>query len=132
MLRLFGRNLIISKKSTELFTKAQNVRYIALSPWTSSSSFEERTSDANNYEKRDPEKVKRAKLFDVLIVSSIGIIGFGYLIVRRIFSDPVHAKSAEGLASEVGRPEELEAGSDIAGSQAQRKKRKTFRETKVG
>ena len=100
MLRLFGRNLILNRKGPELLTRAQNIRFIAVSSkHNSSSNFQSGSSNANESSNRDPEKVKRAKLLDVLIVSSIGIIGFGYLIVRRAFSGQVHAKRIEIVVS---------------------------------
>jgi hypothetical protein len=135
MLRLFGRNLILNKKCPELLTRAQNIRFIAVSSkHNSSSNFQSGSSNANESSNRDPEKVKRAKLLDVLIVSSIGIIGFGYLIVRRAFSGQVHAKSADGLTQELGNVVEKELEPDAVGgeTQIQRKKRKTFKETRVG
>ena len=138
MLRLFGRNFILKRKSpelfTRLFTRAQNVRFIALSSTQTSSNVQGRSSNTNDSSERDPEKVKRAKLLDVLIVSSIGIIGFGYLIVRRSFSGQVHAKSAEGSTQELksGAEETLAAGGEGEESQIKKKKRKTFRETRVG
>lgn len=124
MLRLFGRNFIFNRNSRELFTRVQNVRFLAVSSRQYSSNFQEGSSNqsnANESSKRDPEKVKRAKLLDVLIISSIGIIGFGYLIVRRTFSGQVHAKSAEGLEQGSGE------GLDASG----RKKRKSFKETRI-
>ena len=134
MLRLFGRNLILNRKGPELLTRAQNIRFIAVSSKHNSSNFQSGSSNANESSNRDPEKVKRAKLLDVLIVSSIGIIGFGYLIVRRAFSGQVHAKSADGLTQELGNVVEKELEPDAVGgeTQIQRKKRKTFKETRVG
>ena len=132
MLRLFGRNFIFNRNSRELFTRVQNVRFLAVSSRQYSSNFQEGSSNqsnANESSKRDPEKVKRAKLLDVLIISSIGIIGFGYLIVRRTFSGQVHAKSAEGL--EQGSGEGLDASGEGGETQIQRKKRKSFKETRV-
>ena len=137
MLRLFGRNFILKRKSpelfTRLFTREQNVRFIALSSAQTSSNFQGRNSNTNDSSARDPEKVKRAKLLDVLIVSSIGIIGFGYLIVRRSFSGQVHAKSGEGSTQELksGAEETLAAGGEGEESQIKKKKRKTLRETRV-
>jgi hypothetical protein len=117
-----------------LFTKVQNVRFIAISSSKNLSSSHAGSSNSNESSNRDPEKVKRAKLLDVLIVSSIGIIGFGYLIVRRAFSGQVHAKSAaDGLTQDLegGVGEALEADVQGGETQIQRKKRKTFKETKV-
>ena len=130
MLRLLSRNFILSKKGPKLLTRAQNVRFVALSSTQTSSNFQGRSSNSNESSERDPEKVKRAKLLDVLIVSSIGIIGFGYLIIRRSFSGQVHAKSIEETGNGVEKA--LGAGEEGEETQTKRKKRKTFRETKVG
>ena len=130
MLRLFGRNFILSKKGPKLLPRAQNVRFVALSSTQTSSNFQGSSSNSNESSERDPEKVKRAKLLDVLIVSSIGIIGFGYLIIRRSFSGQVHAKSIEETGSGVEKA--LGASEKGEETQTKRKKRRTFRETKVG
>ena len=133
MLRLFGRNLVLNRWYPGLFTKVQNVRFIAISSSQNSFSTHAGSSNANESSNRDPEKVKRAKLLDVLIISSIGIIGFGYLIVRRAFSGQVHAKSAEGLTQDVDGVVRKAFKAEVEGEQAQiqRKKRKTFKETRV-
>ena len=133
MLRLFGRSLVLNRRNVGLFTKVQNVRFIAISSSKNLSSSHAGSSNSNESSNRDPEKVKRAKLLDVLIVSSIGIIGFGYLIVRRAFSGQVHAKSADGLTQDLegGVGEALAAVVQGGETQIQRKKRKTFKETKV-
>lgn len=133
MLRLFRRNLIFNAKSPGLFSSAKNIRIIALSPRQHLSNLPGGDSRTQESSDRDPEKVKRAKLLDVLIISSIGIIGFGYLIVRRAFTDQVQAKSVEGLTEECGG--KVENGIDSDGErpepQMPRKKRKTFKETRV-
>ncbi|XP_028399584.1 calcium uptake protein 1, mitochondrial-like [Dendronephthya gigantea] len=133
MLRFLGRNFIFNTKVPTLFSSVKNVRLIALTQKQNFSNIQEGSSNANESSDRDPEKVKRAKLLDVLIVSSIGIIGFGYLIVRRAFSQPVQAKSAGGLVQELGGGSETAIGTDGEGAktQVQRKKRKTFKETKI-
>lgn len=119
MFRSCNRNLIWNRQRADVLKRGQHIQIV---------------SNSNQSSKRDPEKVKRAKLLDVLIASSIGIIGFGYLLVRRIFSDQLHAKSAEGLTSEISGSVEkvLVAEGEGNVTQMQRKKRKTFKETRVG
>lgn len=134
MFRSCNRNLIWNRQRADVLKRGQHIQIVPLSSIQNLSTFKEEGSNSNQSSKRDPEKVKRAKLLDVLIASSIGIIGFGYLLVRRIFSDQLHAKSAEGLTSEISGSVEKVLVADGEGNvtQMQRKKRKTFKETRVG
>ena len=97
----------------------------------------QKTKQETENPQRDPEKVKRAKLYDVLIISSIGIIGFGYLIIRRLFSTKVHAKSVEGVSQENALSSLDESGKKDVLNEGEseetpmQKKRKTFRESRV-
>lgn len=138
MLRVFFRRFAFSQRRAPFLASANNLQLkvgvvnVTQNSSTGSNSGESETSQ------RDAEKVKRAKLYDVLIVSSIGIIGFGYLIIRRLFKSEVHAQSPENIKQENSlnelhggalKDEESEEGNE--GTQIRKKRRKTFKETRI-
>lgn len=137
MLRLFLQRAAFRQEHTRLLTSVNNLQTVVVSRRTTTTEAQ-KTKQETESSQRDPEKVKRAKLYDVLIISSIGIIGFGYLIIRRLFSTQVHAKSVEGVSQEnelssldeSGKKDVLNDG-ESEGTPVQKKRKKTFRESKV-
>lgn len=131
MFRIISRRYRFVGSCLKSFSSVKNVRLISISNALSNTSSQESSDNTNS---RDPEKVKRAKLLDVLIISSIGIIGFGYLMVRRTFGNQVHAKSEEDANSDVlciNNENELEVVEAGAVFDNTRNKRKSFKETRV-
>ena len=141
MLRvLFSRVL---RGKTPLFATAENLQLqlkclgVASPKFNSTSTAtQQQTSQNQDSSKRDPEKVKRAKLYDILIVSSIGVIGFGYLLVRRVFSTPAQAKGIDTTSNMGKDGVEGDLVSDVRveqedGSEVKKKRRKKCKENKV-
>ncbi|XP_046859001.1 calcium uptake protein 1, mitochondrial-like [Xenia sp. Carnegie-2017] len=131
MFGIISRRYRFVESCLKSFSSVKNVRLISLSNALSNTSSQESSHNTNS---RDPEKVKRAKLLDVLIISSIGIIGFGYLMVRRTFGNQVHAKSEEDAnfdevcINNENKLEVVEAGAVFDNT---RNKRKSFKETRI-
>lgn len=149
MFRSVFQRVVFNVGRPRLFGSSYNIQYlevVGVSGNLSTTSKGQHTKKETGSTQRDPEKVKRAKLYDVLIISSIGIIGFGYLIIRRMFaSSQVHARSvAEPDGVDYVKQEDglgsldVESGEKVAlndgGSeetQTRLKRKNSFKETRI-
>ena len=137
MLRVLFQRFAFSVGRARLLASGSNL-LLTSDVSTSSTGAHEQNTGKTKTPERDPEKVKRAKLYDILIVSSIGIIGFGYLLIRRFLSSKVHAKSAEVVKQDSGLETVGVSGQKAVlndeGNQethVRKRRRRTFKESRV-